>query len=172
MDNILKKFFKEWGIPLLGAALLALVIYKFIFFNVKVPSESMYPTIQVGDKIFVTRIYGEDSLKRGDIVVFDSDELGKRLIKRLIGLPGDKLEFKEDGTLYINGEKVDEPYVKNNDNKVGVFNVPEHCYFFAGDNRSNSLDARSWQNPYISYDDIQGKARFIIQPFSRFGKLQ
>ncbi|HCQ89475.1 MAG TPA: signal peptidase I, partial [Clostridium sp.] len=59
-----------------------------------------------------------------------------------------------------------------NSDKEATFHVPENSYVFIGDNRANSLDARDWENPYISYDDIKGKARFIIKPFSRFGKLK
>jgi len=170
--NLFKKFVKEWGIPILCAVGLALLVNKFIFFNVSVPTESMYPTIQPGDKIFVTRNYSEKSLKRGDILVFHSKELGEDLIKRLIGLPGETINVKSDGTVYINGEKLDEPYVIYNSDKEVTLQVPENSYVFIGDNRANSFDARYWENPYISYDDIMGKARFIIKPFSRFGKLQ
>ncbi|WP_454053207.1 signal peptidase I [Clostridium sp. Marseille-Q7071] len=170
--NLFKKFVKEWGIPILCAIGLALLVNKFIFFNIRVPSESMYPTIQPGDRIFVTRNYSEKSLERGDILVFHSKELKEDLIKRLIGLPGDTIDIKSDGTVYINGEKLDEPYVAYNSDKEATFHVPEKSYVFMGDNRSNSFDARFWENPYISYDDIMGKARFIIKPFSRFGKLK
>ena len=67
---------------------------------------------------------------------------------------------------------MDEPYVVYNSNKEAILHVPEDSYVFMGDNRANSFDARYWENPYISYDDIMGKARFIIKPFSRFGKLK
>lgn len=60
----------------------------------------------------------------------------------------------------------------NNSSYEGVFDVPEKCFLFIGDNRASSLDARSWQNPYINYKHIEGKARFVIMPFSRWGKLQ
>ncbi|WP_291582287.1 signal peptidase I [Clostridium sp. UBA6640] len=170
--DLFKKFVKEWGIPILCAVGLALLVNKFIFFNVRIPTESMHPTIQVGDKIFVTRNYSEKSLKRGEVLVFHSKELKKDLIKRLIGLPGDTIDVKSDGTVYINGEKLDEPYVVYNDNKEATLHVPENSYVFMGDNRANSFDARYWENPYIPYDDIRGKARFIIKPFSRFGKLK
>ena len=88
-------FFTEWVVPILIALVLAFLINKFLIFKVKIPSESMVPTLNVGDRLFVTRIYNPEKLKRGDIVVFHSDEKNEDMIKRLIGLPGDKVVIKE-----------------------------------------------------------------------------
>ncbi|MEG0771904.1 signal peptidase I [Clostridium sp.] len=170
--EVMNKFIKEWAIPILCAIILAFLINKFMFFNVSVPTESMYPTIKPGDKIFVLRNYKPSSLKRGDILVFHSEEANEDLIKRLVGLPNEKVEVKSDGSVLINGEKLDEPYVKYKSDKVGTFLVPEGHYLFLGDNRSNSVDSRYWENPYIPYDEIMGKAKFIIKPFDRFGSFK
>ncbi|MCD3276275.1 signal peptidase I [Clostridium botulinum C/D] len=167
-----KKFFKEWIIPIGCAVILVGLIRCFCFFQVSVPTKSMYPTIKPGDRIIVTRIYNKDKLKRGDIIVFYSKELENTLIKRLIGLPGDKINIDIDGKVYINGQKVDEPYVVYNGGKIGEYKVPEGQYFFMGDNRENSWDARYWQNSFISGDDIKGRARFILFPFNRLGKFK
>lgn len=164
-----KKIFQDWIAPILIAVILALLINKFLFFTVTVPSESMVPTIKVNDRIIVTRVYDRSKLKRGDIVVFYSRELNDTLIKRLIGLPGDKVEVKEGGQVFVNGEKLDEPYVVYPEDLKGSFTVGEDKYLFFGDNRSISNDARRWENPYIDGKDIKGKARFIIFPFSRAG---
>ena len=83
------------------ALVLAFLINKFLIFKVKIPSESMVPTLNVGDRLFVTRIYNPEKLKRGDIVVFHSDEKNEDMIKRLIGLPGDKVVIK-DGIVTVN----------------------------------------------------------------------
>lgn len=175
--DIIKKIFKDWILPIVAAIIIAFIINKLIFFNVSVPTGSMLPTINLKDKILVTRVHNKNNLKHGDIVVFHSDELGDEsgedLIKRLIGLPNDEVEIKEDGSLYINKEKINESYVIYPGGKAGVkFKVPEDSYFFMGDNRENSLDARYWENPFISKKDIMGKARIVISPFSRFGKLK
>lgn len=170
--NIVKKIFKDWIIPIIAAIIIAFVINKLIFFNVTVPTGSMLPTINLGDKILVTRVHNKNNLKHGDVVVFHSDELKEDLIKRLIGLPNDEVEIKEDGSVYVNNEKVDESYVVYPGGKIGKFKVPEGSYFFMGDNRANSLDARYWDQPFIPAKDIMGKARIIISPFSRFGKLK
>ncbi|WP_102398971.1 signal peptidase I [Haloimpatiens massiliensis] len=169
----MQKLFKEWIVPVLAALILAFVINKFVFFFISVPTESMYPTIKPGDKIGVTKVYNREKLQRGDVVVFYSKELKVMLIKRLIGLPGDKIDVGEDGTIYLNGEKKAEAYVKNPGGKANVsFQVPKDKYLFMGDNRANSLDARYWNNKYIDKADIKGKAHFIIFPFSRIGKLK
>jgi len=170
--NKMMKIIKEWSLPVVCALALAFLINKFIFFNVSVPTESMYPTIKPGDKIFVLRNYKESSLKRGDILVFHSKEANEDLIKRLVGLPKEKVEIKNDGKVFINDVELEEPYVKYKSDITGVFNVPEGCYLFLGDNRANSVDSRYWKNPYIPYKEIMGKAKFIIKPFNRFGALQ
>ncbi|WP_461205901.1 signal peptidase I [Clostridium sp. DL1XJH146] len=167
-----KSFFTEWVIPVISALLIAYIINKFVFFNVTVPTSSMYPTITPGDRMVVTRIYNLEKLVRGDIVVFDSDELDETLIKRLIGLPGDNILIEDSGKVFINGQLLEEPYVLNSGDAAGSFKVPENSYFFLGDNRGNSKDARYWKEPYIDGSKIRGKARFIIYPFDRFGKFK
>ena len=147
---------------------LALLIKQFLIFKVYIPSGSMIPTLNEGDQLFVTRVYNLDNLKRGDILVFDSDELDDVLIKRLIGLPGDKIKIVS-GTVYVNGEELEEDYVKNSDHVSGEFEVPEGKYFFLGDNRAISYDARRWENPYIDGSDIRAKAQVRVYPFSDFG---
>jgi len=170
--NLTKKIFQDWILPIIAAIIIAVIINKVIFFNVTVPTGSMLPTINLNDKILVTRIHDKNNLKHGDIIVFHSDELGEDLIKRLIGLPNDEVEIKEDGSVYINKRKIKESYVVYPGGKTGKFKVPEGSYFFMGDNRVNSLDARYWQKPFIPAKDIMGKARIRISPFSSFGKLK
>lgn len=168
----MKKFLQEWVVPVLIAVVLAFLINKFIFFNVGVPTGSMYPTIKPGDRIFVLRTYNEYSIERGDILVFYSQEVKKDLIKRVIGLPGETVEIHSDGSVYINGEYLEEDYVKNSSDIEGTFKVPEDSYLFLGDNRGDSIDARFWDDPYISFDDIKGEGKFTIYPFNRIGKLK
>ncbi|GAB6168397.1 signal peptidase I [Clostridium carnis] len=164
-------FFYEWGIPIIVAVILATLINKFVVFKVFIPSESMVPTLNVKDRLFVTRVYKPKKLERGDIVVFYSDELQDSLIKRLIGLPGDKVKIV-DGVVYVNGERLDEPYIGAADRFNGEYDVPEGKYFFLGDNRLWSKDSRYWINPYIDGKDIKGKAQIKVYPFSEIGKLK
>lgn len=165
-----KQFIKDWVIPISAAIIIALLIRQFLFFTIDVPSCSMDPTIKIGDHIEVTKIYNYKNIKRGDVIVFNSKELKERLIKRVIGLPNETVEVKPDGTVLVNNQKINEPYVKNNGGKSGTYKVPKGKYFFMGDNRSNSYDSRYWNEPYIGTSDIIGKARFIYFPFSRIGK--
>ncbi|MGB4589228.1 MAG: signal peptidase I [Clostridiaceae bacterium] len=164
-------FLKEWVAPVLTALLLAWLINTFVVFRIEVPTGSMIPTIMVDDKIFVLKVYNKDNFKRGDILVFKSlEENGLLLIKRLIGLPGDTVELKT-GVLYINGELIEEPYVVNTSDYSGKFVVPEDHLFFLGDNRATSKDARYWENPYISENEVLGRAGLRIYPFDNIGFL-
>ena len=169
--NSIKRFIYEWGIPIISAVIIAFLINKFLLFKVLIPSESMVPTLNVGDRLFVTRVYNLDKLERGDIVVFYSEELQEDLIKRLIGLPGDKIEIK-NGVVSVNGETLEEDYIGAEDKFNGVYEVPEGKYFFLGDNRLYSKDSRYWINPYIDGEDIAGKAQIKVYPFDEIGKLK
>ena len=163
-------FFREWIIPIIAAIGIAFLINKFLVYNVYIPSESMVPTLNIGDKLIVTRVYDTDKIKRGDIIVFFSEELNEVLIKRAIGLPGDHIKI-HDGIINVNGEDIKEDYVKNNESYDGDFNVPDNKFFFLGDNRSSSYDARKWINPFIDASNIQGRARIKFYPFKYFGSL-
>ncbi|MBW6410217.1 signal peptidase I [Clostridium weizhouense] len=168
--NNKKGIIREWGPTILAAVIIGLSLWKFVIYSVWITSGSMIPTLEVKDRLIATRVHNPHNLKRGDIIIFQSDELEATLIKRLIGLPGDHIEI-ENGVVTLNGEVLDESYVKNNDySKVGngVFDVPEDKYFFLGDNRPRSEDSRYWENPYIDAEKIEGKAKVKIYPFSEF----
>lgn len=171
MDSI-KKFIFDWVVPFAVAIILALLINKFLIFKILVPTSSMFPTIKPQDRIMATRVHNVKNLKTGDIVIFESKELGETLIKRLIGLPGDTVQVMENGSVLINDKKINQSYVINKSTKTGIFKVPEDHYLFFGDNRSDSLDARYWKQAYISASDIKGKAQFVIYPFNRVGMLK
>lgn len=175
INNVNKKikiFVKDWVIPITTALIVATLINKFIFFNVYLPpSGSMIPTLNDYDRALVSRIYNMDNAKRGDILVFYSQELEEIVVKRLLGLPGDEIEIK-NGVVFINGTQLDEDYVKNNIEYNGTFIVPEGKYFFLGDNRSNSYDSRFWKNPYIDSSDIQGKLEVRFYPLKDLGFIK
>lgn len=164
---------REWVIPIIAAMGLAFLINKFVVYNVYIPSESMVPTLNVNDKLIVTKIYDTSNIQRGDIIVFYSEELNEILIKRAIGLPGDHIEI-HDGIVNVNGEDIKEEYVKNNEiiDKKLTYDVPPNKFFFLGDNRARSNDARMWINPYIDASDIQAKARIKYYPIENFGVLK
>lgn len=168
----LKEELLDWAKTLLLYCFLPLGVFLIFCFMANVPTGSMSPTVPVGAQVFTTRIFDKESVERGDIIVFESKEIGVILIKRCIGLPGDNIYFDGKGKVYLNGELLSEPYVSSFSDFEGEFNVPEDHYFFVGDNRGGSFDARYWENPYIHEDDIKGKARAILLPFSKFGKLE
>lgn len=121
-------------------------INNYLFFKAYIPTGSMKPTIMEEDEVLVSKVF--TSVNRGDIFVFSHESSKELLIKRVIGLPGEKVEIK-DGIVYVNDILINEPYVKNNEVLNKTFNVPEGHYLFFGDNRARSEDARKWENPYV-----------------------
>ncbi|GIP33802.1 signal peptidase I [Paenibacillus sp. J2TS4] len=140
-----------------------------------IPSESMLPTLQVHDILIIDKTVKPDQLQFGDIVVFHPPaeaNLDKKLIKRLIGLPGDEIEIT-DGQLYRNGVKVEESYVKESMKYgFGPITVPEDHYLFLGDNRNESLDSHLWSNPFVDSKKIIGRAVYRIFPFNQITSIR
>ncbi len=97
---------------------------------------------------------------------------GKEMVKRVIGLPNDKVEIDSDGKVFVNNQKLNETYINYPDNISGSFKVPEGEYFFLGDFRAHSFDSRKWENPFIPEDKILGEAKFILFPFNRMSMLE
>lgn len=113
----------------------------------KIPTESMVPTLEVGDRVLANKIsYDLSNVQHGDVVVFESPQSSDVLIKRAVGLPGDTLEIRA-GKLYLNGEPQKEPYLKLDarySQPLGPIVVPEGHFFAMGDNRMNSNDSRDY----------------------------
>lgn len=163
MKEKIKKFFANDFTCLVTEMFVAFIVVflllRFVFILALIPTGSMYPTVPYPSINLGNRLaYLLDSPERGDIVYFQSEEMGAILIKRVIGVPGDTVE-ERNGEIYVNGVKIDEPYLVESpkDEDAGPFVVPEDCYFLMGDNRNNSYDARYWENPYICKTDIIAK---------------
>lgn len=157
---------RQWVKTILIAVIIALIINKGLIVNATVPTSSMENTIMVGDRIVANRLaYLNQDPERGDIVIFNCVEDDDKLyVKRLIGLPGDKVNIVE-GIVYVNGEKLEEDYKDRSDKRsFGPYIVPIGHYFFLGDNRTNSKDSRLWSNPYIAEDNIVGEVLFRYYP--------
>ncbi len=168
----IKRVFREWVIPYVVEILVVVLFIKFVAFFTLIPTGSMEPTIPEKSLVISMRIYNvEKSVKRGDIIVFESDELCRILVKRCVGLPGDSVTIEKDGSVYINGEFYCENYAMPYSGYNGEFDVPEGHYLFLGDNRQSSNDARFWNEPYISEEKLIGKAVFLLWPFGSFGIL-
>lgn len=169
----MKNFIKEWVIPILGVFLLALLVQRFVFFHVLVPTGSMIPTINEGDRMLVMREYRPQSLETGDIVVFKVWPDGEEMlyVKRLIGRPGDTVTI-ENGVVSVNGQELQEDYVKRPDRYSGEFKVPEGKYFFMGDNRRDSKDSRYEEVGFIDEADILAKAGLRFWPLGNMGFIK
>lgn len=136
-------------------AIIAVIIARSIVYTVRIESNSMYPSLQSGDlKLVYNKLNG--NYHRGDVLIFYAQEYGRDFVKRLIGLPGDKIDI-QNGKVFVNGNLLNEPYAINNSVYRGNFWVPEESYFFLGDNREESTDSRSFENPYIAAENIKGK---------------
>lgn len=142
----------------------ALLIRRYLFFVIKVSSLSMYPLLKPKQRLLTKYLRSFNNVKRGDIIVFYSYEFKQDLIKRVIGLPGDVVEIRKNGTVNLNQRKLDEPYVENTGGSSGIFIVPKGKYFMLGDNRAFSKDSRHFKDPYISQKDIIGKAFLSLYP--------
>jgi signal peptidase I len=146
------------------------------------PSGSMEPTLQNYDRVIVDKLsYRFQTPQRFDIVVFEINEAvikgcslsaekqKSSLIKRVIGLPGDRVEIKE-GVTYVNGQPLSEPYlVKAPEYDLPLRVVPADSYFALGDNRNNSCDSHIWG--FVPKENIIGKATLRYWPLDHFGTI-
>jgi signal peptidase I len=163
------------------AIVIALIARNFIFSPYTVHGESMMPTIQNDNRVLVSKL---SDIDRFDTIVFDAPDSDDRYIKRVIGLPGDTVEMKND-TLYVNGKAYSEDYLNSVakqesisqhwtedftlEEKTGKKVVPEGYVFVLGDNRPISKDSRIFG--LLSMKSIQGQAVFRFWPFNEIGPL-
>ncbi len=174
----------EWIKALIIAFLLAALIRFVLFTPIVVDGESMMPTLESGERMIVNKLnYKVGDIQRFDIVVFHAPEK-KDYIKRVIGVPGDTLEYKND-QLYINDKKVNETYLQDYKNQIvdggtltedfslldytGKKIIPKGYYFVMGDNRRNSKDSR--HIGLVSKEKIVGKASVVFWPIENFGTI-
>ncbi|MBD2871211.1 signal peptidase I [Paenibacillus arenilitoris] len=163
---------REWTVSLAVAVVAALLFQTYIYAQSEVHNVSMQNTLVEGQRLIEDKwSYRLHEPERGDIVVIDGPESDLRLIKRVIALPGDVLDIRH-GDVYLNGEKLEEPYAKGRTFAGSVampYEVEPGQLFVMGDNRENSMDSRTL-GP-IARDSIEGKAVFRIWPIGRFGTL-
>ena len=150
-----QKEFVKTLVMLISIVLIFFTLNHTMFLLTNTPSESMLDTLQVGDKVYGNRLaYLKEEPERGDIIIFHPpDEPEKFYIKRLIGLPGEKVVI-DDAKIYINDSEVplEEDYLYEEwteDNDDMEYQVPESCYFMLGDNRNDSWDSRYWKNTFV-----------------------
>lgn len=166
MYKILKEI-----VPYVVIILVVVLIRSFIVTPVRVQGSSMVPTLH-DKEILLLKKY-DKSYKRFDIVVLNKD--GNKLIKRVIGLPGEHIAYKEN-RLYVNGEEVEETFLPENLEfsdfdtiLLGSEKVPEGYLLVLGDNRNNSTDSRIFG--FIKKEEIAGTASFRLFPFNKIGGI-
>jgi signal peptidase I len=184
----------DWLLTIAGAILIVLAIKQWVVNPYRIPSSSMEPTLHCArpatgceasfsDRVLACRLcYEVGRPRRGDIVVFTTPPLaasrcgeGGTYVKRLIGLPGDTVHEDERGFIWIDGRKLDEPYVQAARREQDVQNnpsyrnkswlVPKGRYFFMGDNRGGSCDSRAWGT--VTRSDLIGKVVMTYWPIPR-----
>lgn len=173
-----KQELKSWVFTIGITLAVVFVLKNYIIINASVPTGSMENTIMPGDNLLGFRLaYLTEEPQRGDVIFFYfPDDESQKYVKRIIGLPGEKV-FISGGNIYINDATtpLEEEYLKE-EWVVGMgpfeFEVPEDCYLVLGDNRNSSQDARYWMNPYVAKEKIIGKAIFTYFPFDRWGMVE
>jgi signal peptidase I len=169
----------EWFAVIGGGIAIALLVEAFLIQAFWIPSPSMEPTLDVGDRVLVNKLsYKVHDVNRGDVVVFErppgastgqNGEI-KDLIKRVIAVGGDTIEAKE-GEVYVNGERIDENYLEPGTatDNLPLKTIPDGHVFVMGDNRTNSEDSRIF-GP-IDEDAIVGRAFIRVLPITDIGWL-
>jgi len=167
----------EWVVVVIAAVTVSLLVRSYVFQTFYIPSASMEPTLQVGDRLMVNKLSVEfGTINVGDVVVFKApatENCGEKvadLVKRVIGTPGDVLTSKGN-TIYVNGKPLDEkwPHTEPLGPAIGHVTVSANQYFVMGDNHADSCDSRSWGT--VPRSDIIGKAFVRFWPLSRVAWL-
>lgn len=160
----IKRIIKEL-IPYIIIVIVVVLIRSFIATPVRVDGDSMNKTFKNGDILI---LYKLSKIKRFDVIVLHEEKDNEKIIKRVIGMPGDTVAIK-DGEIYINDEKIDDEYAYGMTTDYDRITLKSDEYFILGDNRLISKDSRYF-GP-IKEKEIKGKVVFRIFPFSKFGKI-
>lgn len=172
----MKKEIVEWIKTIILSVIIAMIITTFIRPTL-VKGSSMYPTLNEYDYLIINKIpYMLHEPEQGDIVVFKShlttpDGKEKDLIKRVIGVPGDRIQIS-NGHVFVNGKDLKEPYINGNYTPMDIdLVVHDNRIFVMGDNRPNSLDSRDERVGPVEINKIRGKVLVRLYPFSKIGKV-
>lgn len=158
-------FWHDYGYLLITVAVVV-ILFKVVFQLAFVPTGSMETTIPTNSFLIAWRlpyVLSDPDMERGDVAVFWDEEMGKILVKRVVGLGGEDISFA-GGYTCINGEKIQEDYLPQQGitQSDTAFKVPEGSLFMMGDNRTGSYDSRFLAQPYIPLHAVQGRALVCI----------
>lgn len=189
----MRRLVKDVLLPVAVAIALAFVIQAAVAKPYEIPTESMVPTIQANDRIIANRvIYRFRDIDHGDIVVFDPPHAASRFcgeaqggnipfVKRVIGLPGDTVELRQDGPTLVNGKplvvKEARPNPSQRNRRSYTYRVPAGHMFVLGDNRPDSCDSHQWSDahgdpaPFVPLGNVIGQAEVIYWPLKHMSFL-
>ncbi len=162
----------EWVLSIAVALVIALLLRNYVVSFVRVDGSSMVPTLINGERLIVVRCGYKPHA--GDIIILNPPSGRGPYVKRVIGMPGQTVKIdNETGDVFIDGEKLDEPYINNKTTShQSEFVVPENSVFVMGDNRGSSHDSRSADVSFIPYKNVLGKVICRVWPFNKFGKIE
>lgn len=180
-----KMSWRQFVLDLIETTLLAAVLFvgiNLVSARVRVEGYSMRPTLDNGQYMLVSRLaYRQGGYQRGDVIIFrppmhPKESLWQQLlgfpslhdryedyVKRIIGLPGETVKV-ENGQVFINGQKLDEPYIAQPPHYAGEWTVPEGYLFVLGDNRNDSSDSHQWG--FLPQENVIGKALVVYWPLA------
>jgi signal peptidase I len=130
---------------------------RWLLTTARVESDSMAPAYRHGHRVLVRRVRGLAGVRRGDVLLLDSPDVGRLVVKRVVGLPGERVDVDADGRVTVDQRPLSEPYVARPAGPAGTFSVPVDSVLVLGDNRPRSSDSRTWTRPYVPSGAIFGK---------------